>query len=281
MTPKALLTLVGACGLAVALSGCNGALLQAISGKDDPTLAYADNAAGPLLPEANPLTTATVSKTNEGQGVGVETLVIDVDGQHYELPMLESGGSDQYYSNDGQTTGDSIFAVQFGREYASLVMLFEITPGQASAFPNIAEDDVGAFAVIATGTVATPVGDLPAQIVNYGGSFLLAISQNGVVISGGQTSHDFTAVADFTTGTLEFETDLGAIGVATITGNRFGGALAGENDEMALEGQMAGGFYGPAAEDISGVAGGTFTNKTISETYNFAAGFVGGQVNAP
>ena len=278
---KNALAIVGTCGLAMALSGCNGALLQAIADNEDPTPVHAYNAAGPLLPNANPLTTATVSRTNEGQGVGVETLVVDVDGQHYELPKVDVPGY-EFYADSANAADATLVAEQISLQYSSLVFLLDISDAQVASFEDI---DLGAdgtgfgpLALIASGTVETPVGSLPAQIVNYQGEYVLIFTQDGMNVPGGGQAGNFTAVADFNNSTINIELDFGDTLPATIVGNRFGGTFGQDTEFVTMTGELAGGFYGPGAEEIVGIAGGTAIYKDTSETIDFTAGLLGQQV---
>lgn len=135
-----------------------------------------------------------------------------------------------------------------------------------------------AYALIETGTLKTPAGDLPAQIVSYEGDYFLYV---GPDIGTQALEGTFTAVADFSNGTISFTTDNGLASTATISGNRFAGSFAGENDDMSVDADLAGGFYGPTGEEIAAVVGGTHTNKTTTDQSVLAGALLGKTVAPP
>ena len=121
---------------------------------------------------------------------------------------------------------------------------------------------------VATDGDLTPVANLPAS-AEYRGSYMAATLTSvndagdaaGSVDSGGAFSATATFGATNTiTGTLNDGTaDIGAIS-GTITDNRFSATVNGQNG-VTGSGTLAGGFYGPGAEEIAGSGSGQFQGE--------------------
>ncbi len=189
-----------------------------------------------------------------------KTLQISVDGQSYTLNSVNTtpatltvnGKNYEVYgfgyslAQNQQTVSGNIGATLNG-QYSSLAYFLKnvqvnTTTGRVEGYDGMA--------LVATG-LETPVGQLPTQVVQYGGNYYVVVGAD----SGGGT---FSATVDFAAKSLTGIAD-GTNIQGTLNGNKFSGDLTG-----TMTGTVAGAFYGPHAEEMAGAGSGTINGNGAS-----------------
>lgn len=231
------------------------------------------------------------------------TLKIKVGEKEYTLTQGDAGTTDSghewfAYGNTAHTsTDDSKGAYVLNSDYVSLAAFTKggkWQPVDPSVDPGNEDDewtipDMEGYGMIVTG-LQTPVDNLPKQTADYHGDYYFAgiNSDDGEGTFG--ASGEFDMTANFETNKLTGSAKVyGAaepvhtIFDANISGSQFSGT-ATRKYATGLNGQLAGAFYGPNAEEIAGVAVGKAqpqqmwadpTDSTTAREIDVSAVFIG------
>ena len=215
-------------------------------------------AAGPGLPNAalgaSSFKTAVVTLSSDKKSLGIQ-----IEGKTYNLkemgaPQIVAVNGKNYtaygFSANGAFPSSGArqdAAAVLNGQYASLAVFLK-NSSQTSPAPH----NNDGFAVIATGG-ETEVGRLPTQVVNYGGSWFLVTSQT-------YDEGKFTARVDFNAKNIDWSTTnsqnlASGSGTATIDGSQFTGKVNFTGSSTG-NGDVAGAFFGPNAEEMAGVVSG-------------------------
>lgn len=216
------------------------------------------------IEENNVLTTQAISLPINVTGPMPDGLVnVEIGGINYEVPVTYqenlNGGILGYVSNLIASDPDVGNKVTIRALTHSFVGELDMQQASLSGFVH--------------GGWSTPIASLPDQIVRYDGRYL------GWNDLGGK----FSANADFDDGSFwillieDEEEGFVGIGLGTIEGNGFSSTFnitGANNPAHDMTGQLQGGFYGPEAEEITGVFSGTFTDSGDP-----AAGVIAGAIS--
>lgn len=206
--------------------------------------------------ETSSFKTATI-KISEDQS----TLTITIDGKSHDLKVIDEEGGitiggKSYVAHAYTPSGKQDVAIALSGTYASLTGYVENTNMRTISH------EADGFAFIVTGGETDP-NKIPKQILNYNGEWFL-VSETGY------SDGTFTSAADFTKNQLTWNAFDGkdvntGNGVATISGNRFTGKADISMAGMSGNADIVGAFYGPAAEEIAGVVGGSVSKGSTTE----------------
>src|SRR5690606_34744034 len=127
----------------------------------------------------------------------------------------------------------------------------------------------------------TPADQMPAQLAIYNGSWALALFNGNNLVAG--QDGKFVANADFVGKSISYDVYTGPNldqrtggGTATINGSR----IAGQFSTTAFGpgstggGEVIGAFYGPNADEVSGVLSGSVTDVN-GDSATLSGGFIG------
>jgi hypothetical protein len=216
--------------------------------------------------------------------------VRDIGGRSGEL----LGFGNTAGATDGTNSGDGVFLLN--SEYVSLAAIVSgggqwLDDDDPNPQPPGQYFIPGAdgYAMLVTG-LHTPAGSMPSQTAVYEGqAYFAVVSPDGNGVGFGDQG-DFTMNVDFDAGTIS-GTAYDRVGIAAgvdhtsvqgtiVNGNQFLGTLTRldvpNGEDVGMNGEIIGGFYGPSAEQVAGTASGKARPEVTGFTEVDATGiFIG------
>ena len=239
--------------------------LQGFAASTSQSVAATTNATGTFK-----VATITMAPNGASLTVAVDgnTFTLPSTGRKQVAPLFEGAPNTTFYGF-GATTGDGSQGIVINQTHSSLALFIKNLKRATQNSPSSHEG----YVLVATGA-ETPVGQLPAQLATYKGEWGLALANNAAGAGG-----KFNATANFATKQLTYDVFTGSTpagsGSATISGNQFAGTFqnqlyqqggAGQasapvgacaaNCTWTGSGEVIGAFYGPNAEEVTGVISG-------------------------
>lgn len=210
-----------------------------------------------------------------GAGITVTGITGGSDGitessMTYEFPVA---GTASAQTINGQAVTDTVYLSDgnvldvVNQDYSSLALLGLGVEADGS--------NAARFALI--NGLRTPESSMPTSSVSYGGVY-------GIATSTGLAEHTgtFAAAADFNagsiSGTMTETGDSASTGSfsGSIRGAQFDATMSSSTDDYTIgSSEMIGEFFGPAAEEIGAVSGGSLTRTAGGTTTDFTAYFLG------